>query len=216
MKYSQIHIRMKHLLSFFFILILSACSSHNFKSKWTHEKAPEKFLVRFETDKGNFDTEISRALSPQAVDRFYQQVKHHYYDDAVFYRVIPGFVAQFGTSDTVRTNQWAAFKVPDEPVMMGNEKGTLSFARAGKETRGSDLYFNLVTNNRLDTVNYNDVKGFPAFGKIVSGHSILDSIYSGYGPRSVDQLDTFYINRTKYLSAFPKLAVIRKLALVKP
>jgi len=206
---------MKQFLFLLVICLLTACGSHNFKSKWTREKAPEKFLVRFETDKGNFDTEIVRESSPLAVDRFYQQVKHHYYDDAVFYRVIPGFVAQFGNSDTIRTNQWAAYKVPDEPVIVGNEKGTLSFARSGKETRGSDLYFNLVSNNRLDTVSYNDVKGFPTFGKIVSGHSVLDSVYSGYGARSVEQLDTFYINRAKYLSAFPRLVIIRKVTLLK-
>jgi homoserine O-acetyltransferase len=194
-------------------LFALACNRH-FQSHWVKQQAPEQFTARFETTRGDFDVQITRAHSPAAVDRFYQQVVHRFYDNAVFYRVIPGFVAQFGISDTNRINQWSKFKVQDETVVKGNERGSLSFARAGKETRGTDLYFNLVNNPRLDTITYNEVKGFPCFGKIISGHTVIDSIYSGYASRSVDQLDTLYRDRKKYLSAFPKLDMIKKISVL--
>jgi len=202
----------------FFLICLSlftvACGSGHFQSHWVKKKAPEQFTARFETTQGSFDVEVIRSSSPAAVDRFYQQVIHGFYENAVFYRVIPGFVAQFGISDTNKINQWAKYKIPDEPVVNGNERGSLSFARAGKETRGTDLFFNLVHNARLDTVSYNEVKGFPCFGKIISGLTVMDSIYAGYASRSVDQLDTLYRDRKKYLSSFPKLDLIRKISIL--
>ena len=196
------------------LLPFALSCTHKFQSEWVQQKAPEQFTARFETTKGNFDVEVTRAHSPAAVDRFYQQVKHRFYDNSIFYRVIPGFVAQFGISDTNQINQWSKFKVPDEPVVKGNERGTLSFARAGKETRGSDLFFNLVNNARLDTVSYNDVKGFPSFGRITYGLAVMDSIYTGYASRSVEKLDTMYNDRKKYLSRFPKLDIIKKVSIL--
>jgi hypothetical protein len=109
-------------------LFALACNRH-FQSNWVKQRAPEQFTARFETTRGNFDVEITRAHSPAAVDRLYQQVVHGFYDNSVFYRVIPGFVAQFGNSDTNRINQWSKFKIQDETVVKGNERGSLSFAR---------------------------------------------------------------------------------------
>lgn len=195
--------------------MLIGCTQSNFKSKWVNEKAPENFIARFETSKGSFDIQVNREWSPMAVDRFYQLVKHHYLDHTIFYRVVPNFVAQFGISDTVESNKWRKFIVPDERVIYGNKKGSLSFARAGKETRGSHLYVNLRDNLFLDTLNLYGVKGFPPFGNVIRGMEVIDSIYSGYGDNTMKQLDTLFLNRPRFLSIFPKLDSINKVYLLK-
>lgn len=197
------------------ILLFISCASKNFKTQWIKEVAPEKFSARFETSKGYFDIEVKRQWSPKAADRFYQLVKHRYFENGVFYRVIPEFVAQFGNSDTTNNNAWQRFKIPDEKVILSNTKGTLSFARSGKETRGADLYINLKDNSRLDTLNYNEVIGFPAFGKVVSGLDIVTQIYSGYKGTSAEKLDVLYSNRSKYFEEFPKLDTIRTAYILK-
>lgn len=202
----------------FFLIILAlciSCSPKVFKPKWTTKTAPAHFSVRFETTKGNFDIEIQREWSPKAVDRFYYQVKYHLYDDSVFYRVIPGFVAQFGDSKASISNQWGAYKVPDEEVKLGNKKGTLSFARAGKETRNSALFINLVDNVRLDTLAYNGVTGFPAFGKVTQGMEVVLSLYGGYKEQPGGKLNLLYNDPTQFYDDFPKLDRIKKITLLK-
>lgn len=199
------------ILCFIFLSMLFVnCRKPVFKSKWTNETSPENFTARFETSKGNFDILVTREWSAKAADRFYQLLKHHYYDNAIFYRVVPGFVAQFGNSDTIKMRNWEKFKVPDEQVIHGNEKGTLSFARGDKETRGTELFINFNDNQFLDTLNYAGVKGFPAFGKVTKGMESVDSIYSGYEEATMKKMDTFYINRSQFLNSFPKLDVIRR------
>ena len=200
----------RRLVFFCTVVVFTACTKPVFKSTWTKEIAPAGFVTRFETSKGNFDVEVKREWSPKAVDRFYQLIRHHFYDNAVFYRIVPGFVAQFGNSDTLKTEKWGKFKIPDEQVIQSNKKGTLSFARAGKETRGRELFINLVDNPWLDTLNYAGVKGFPAFGNVIMGAKTVDSLYGGYGEQTMDKLDTFYVDRSKFMDSFPKLDLIRK------
>ncbi|MEM8927779.1 MAG: peptidylprolyl isomerase [Bacteroidota bacterium] len=197
------------LFSIIFFLV-SGCSTNKFKSRWTTELAPESFTVVFETTKGNIEIEVERKLSPKAVDRFYQLTKHSYFTDNYFYRTIPEFVAQFGSYDTVVYNAWDNIKVPDEPVIQGNYRGTISFGRSGKESRGTDLYINLVDNNRLDTLYYDGVRGFPTFGKITNGLDILDKLYSGYGRQSMDSIELMYTNMEAFSKHFPKLDKINK------
>src|SRR6478672_1698531 len=95
------------------LLALVACDKPVFNPEWLNEKSPETFTVRFETTKGDFDITANRQDSPKAVDRFYQLAKHGYYDNAIFYRVVEDFVAQFGNTDTAVMNQWRAVKIPD-------------------------------------------------------------------------------------------------------
>jgi homoserine O-acetyltransferase len=159
--------------------------------------------------KGNFDIEVERKWSPKAADRFFQLVKYKYFENAVFYRVIPEFVAQFGSRDTLSLRLWNTFKVPDERVILGNELGTLSFARSEKETRTSQLYINLKNNSRLDTLDYNGVKGFPAFGRVTQGMDVVSQLYSGYEGKSAAKLDLLYSDKNKFFAEFPKLDSIR-------
>ena len=199
------------LLSFVFL----SCTKEVFNAKWTEEKAPENFVARFETNKGNFDIAITRDGSPKAVDRFYQLVQHRFYDNTIFYRVVPNFVVQFGNGDTIVTRKWDKFKVPDEKVKMSNLKGALSYARAGEETRGNDLFINIKDNQRLDTVNYNKVIGFPAFGKVIKGMEVVESLYGGYSNETMDPYDTLSPNRTAFLKRFPKLDLLHKVYILK-
>ena len=204
----------KNQLVALLIVLIIGCSPKTFNIKWTKEIAPENFTTRFETSKGNFDIAVERSLSPKAADRFYQLVKHKFFDNSLFYRVNPGFVAQFGGNDSVAYKKWNSVTVPDEVVKQGNTKGTFSFARGGKGTRTSDLFINLGNNSRLDTLFYNEVRGFPSFGKVTSGMEVVEKLYSGYSDSTMEHFDLMITNREEFLKKFPDLDVIEKVYLV--
>ena len=197
-------------------LILISCSKPAFKSKWLREEAPANFTVRFQTTKGDFDVAVFREWSPLAVDRFYQTVKHRYYNRTVFYRVVPNFVAQWGNNDTTVFKLWEPYKIPDEQVIQSNKRGYMSYARSGKETRGSTLFINLKDNQRLDTVIANGVRGYPPFGKVIRGMEVVDSLYSGYAGSTMRKLDTLQKYPALFFQQFPKLDRIQKAFIVKP
>jgi homoserine O-acetyltransferase len=196
-------------------LLCLSCNRAVFKSKWTKEKAPSTYVARFETSKGLFDVRVNREWSPAAADRFYQLVRHRFFDDALFYRVVPNFVAQFGTSDSLKMNKWMQHKIPDEQTVQTNRKGTISFARSGKESRGTDLFINLADNPRLDTIFYNEVKGFPPFGDVVNGMEVVSALYSGYGDRTMPYIDSMYKDRRRFLAKFSAVDTIRKAYIFK-
>lgn len=200
---------MRQLIFILLMIVAVGCQQPKFKPEWAREQSPEQFTAKFETTKGDFTIAVERNLSPKAADRFYQLVKHGYYDNAIFYRVVKDFVAQFGNTDTLVMNQWRKIKIPDEPVRLGNLKGTVSFARDGKETRDLDLFINLNNNSALDTLNYQGVKGFPAFGKVTSGMENVEKLYSGYGENTMDDKN-LYQNRGQFYQSYPKLDLINK------
>lgn len=205
---------MPKLFYLFVILTLAACNQSQFKPEWTKEHAPETFTARFETTKGAFEIEVHRSWSPEAADRLYQLIKHRYYDDAIFYRVVPGFVAQFGNTETTVMDKWRTVKIPDEAVVHKNSRGTISFARSGKETRDLEVFINLNDNAVLDTLNYEGVKGFPALGEVSQGMSVVDALYSGYSEKPMDD-PNLYTNRSLFYQTFPKLDLIKKAYLVE-
>jgi peptidyl-prolyl cis-trans isomerase A (cyclophilin A) len=166
-------------------LLLGSCTHHSPLLQptpkdlaWT---APDSFVVAFSTSRGTFDITAHRDWSPLAVDRFHFLVTQRYYDGARFFRVIPGFVVQWGISGDPAVNAvWAERTVPDEPVRRSNTRGRVSYARGGPNTRGVQLYVNLGNNARLDTLN---TFGFPPIGEVTSGLERVDSMYAGYGCR---------------------------------
>lgn len=178
------------------------------------KQAPKTYRAKFETTRGDFTVEIERDMSPAAAKRFYQLVRSGYFDNIAVYRVVPDFVAQFGATDSLRMKKWTGIKVPDEPVLMGNKRGALSFARAGKETRGTDVFINLKDNNRLDTIYYDSVRGFPAFGRVVLGMETVEQLYGGYGDTTIET-DQIYTDAEGFRKAYPKLDTIRKAYLVR-
>jgi len=120
-----------------------------------------------------------RSWSPHGVDRFHTLVRTRFFEDVAFHRTMRNFVAQFGIhGDTSVSRAWADKTIPDDGVRARNERGTLAFARGGRNTRGTQLFFNLVSNSpRLDTLNG---FGFPPIGRVVQGIDVLDSLYWQY------------------------------------
>ena len=141
-------------------------------------KAPDAYKVKFATTKGDFVVQVTRAWSPLGADRFWNLVRNGFYNDATFFRVLPGFVAQFGLSANAAVNSaWRDAKIADDPsTVQSNKRGTLSFATAGPNTRTTQIFINYGDNARLDTM------GFTAFGVILdNGMEIADKIHAGYG-----------------------------------
>ena len=144
------------------------------------EAAPDTFLARFETSAGDFVIEVVRAWAPIGADRFYNLVRHGYYDDSRFHRTVPDFIVQWGLAgDPEVTAAWIGETIPDDDaVVASNVRGTIAFAFTEPHTRTTQVYINLVDNSRLDA------QGFPPFGRVVEGMEVVDRIYSGYGENS--------------------------------
>lgn len=198
------------LLTIFFI---HGCKKSDFKPEWTQEQAPEIYKAKFETTKGDFEIEVKRSWSPKAADRLYQLIKYNYFDNAIFYRVVPDFVAQFGNTDTSIMENWRKFKIPDEPVTHSNTRGTISFARNGKDSRDLEIFINLEDNISLDTLTFEGAKGFTPLGKVSKGMEVVDDLYSGYG--EIPMTDSnLYLNRELFYQSYPKLDLIKKAYLI--
>jgi cyclophilin family peptidyl-prolyl cis-trans isomerase len=170
--------------------------------------APDSFRVAFQTSRGTFVVEARRAWAPRGVDRFYQLVGEHFFDDNRFYRVLPGFIAQFGASgDRKRDERWESEPLPDDPPRETNRRGTISFAQSGPNTRTHQLFVNLKDNPSLDA------QGFVPIGRVVEGMGVVDSLYDEYGGTPKYQLIVRMGN--KYLaSEFPQLDYIKTARLV--
>ena len=128
------------------------------------EKSPDVFAVKFDTSKGPFVVEVHREWAPNGSDRFYELVKSGFFEDVRFFRVIHGFIAQFGINGEPRVaRKWRNMNIVDDPVKHSNTRGTLTFATAGPGTRTTQLFINLANNARLDR------SGFAPFGTVVDG-----------------------------------------------
>jgi len=140
------------------------------------EKAPESFKVEFTTTKGNFTIGVDRGWAPNGADRFYNLVKIGFFDGVIFFRVIDGFMAQFGIHGDPRVSAaWKDTHIPDDPVVRSNVRGLVSFATAGPDTRTTQLFINFDDNSNLDRM------GFSPIGRVVDGMKVVDSLYKGYG-----------------------------------
>ena len=180
------------------------------------EQAPDRFRVRFETTKGPFVVEVTRAWAPRGADRFYNLVRAGYYDDVAFFRVIEGFMVQFGIHGDPRVNAaWRVARIPDDPVAQSNRRGMVTYAMAGPDTRTTQLFVNFKDNASLDS------QGFAPFGRVVEGMAVVDSLYSGYGegaPRGMgpDQGRAQAEGNAYLRGSFPKLDLVKTARVVKP
>jgi len=144
-------------------------------------QAPSVFDAKFVTTKGDFVVEVTRDWSPRGADRFYNLVKYHFFDDAAFFRVVQGFVVQFGISAKPDVSRaWEKANITDDPVTQSNTRGSLTFATAGPNTRTTQIFINLGDNANLDGM------GFSPFGKVISGMDVVDKLYSEYGDAPPD------------------------------
>ncbi len=183
---------------------------HNPADPGFAQQAPDSFRARFSTTKGAFVIVVHRAWAPHGADRFYNLVRSGFYDGVRFFRVIPGFMAQFGIhGDTGVTAAWRVRTIPDDPVRGSNARGIVTYATAGPGTRTTQVFINYRDNNRLDG------SGFAPFGQVVEGMQVVDALYGGYGEgapngRGPDQF-RLNIEGEKYLARqFPKLDKINK------
>ena len=165
--------------------------------------APDSFRVTLETSRGPVVVEALRAWAPNGVDRFYALTRAHFFDENRFFRVVPGFIVQFGLAGEPKVNeQWDDKPIRDDPARQSNLRGTITFATEGPNTRSHQLFINLADNPRLDKL------GFTPIGRVVSGMAAVDSIYPGYeeDPRQamIQRLGNSYLARM-----FPKLDYIR-------
>ncbi len=139
-------------------------------------KAPPTYKARFDTSKGTFVIEVHRAWAPRGADRFYNLVKNGFYDNVRFFRVLSGFMAQFGINgDPKLMAKWRVARISDDPVKQSNTRGMISFATAGPGTRTTQVFINFGNNSSLDRM------GFAPFGQVVSGMNVVDALYAGYG-----------------------------------
>jgi peptidyl-prolyl cis-trans isomerase A (cyclophilin A) len=184
------------------------------------KQAPDSFDVEMLTTKGPLTVRVRRDWSPNGADRFFALTRTGFFTDVAFHRTIRNFVAQFGIhGDTAITRAWRNRSIPDDSVRTSNVRGTLAFARGGPNSRSTQLFFNLVDNARLDTLNG---FGFPPIGRIVEGLAVIDSLnweYSGTrggqsfpGPSqdSLGRQGNAYLRR-----AFPRLDYIRSARVVR-
>jgi peptidyl-prolyl cis-trans isomerase A (cyclophilin A) len=140
------------------------------------ERAPSVFRVRFDTTKGAFVVEVHRDWAPRGADRFYNLAKVGFFDELRFFRVIAGFMVQFGIQgDPAVAAAWREATVQDDPVKQSNRRGMVTFATAGPNTRTTQVFINFKDNLGLDG------QGFAPFGQIVEGMSVVDSLFAGYG-----------------------------------
>lgn len=139
-------------------------------------KAPAEYEVKFETTKGDFVIQVTRAWAPLGADRFYNLVRHGYFKGDSFFRVVPGFVVQFGLSPSPGINKaWEKATIKDDPVAQSNRAGTITFATSGPNTRTTQVFVNMGDNSQLDS------QGFSPFGQVTSGLEVVQALYSGYG-----------------------------------
>lgn len=176
------------------------------------ETAPESFQARFETTKGTFVVDVTRAWSPNGADRFYTLVKNGFYDDVRVFRVIEGFVAQFGLhGDQAIQSLWSNTPILDDPVVESNTRGAVTFAKSERpNSRTVQIFLNLADNSRLDETD------FAPFGRVTEGmEEVVDQLYAGYG-NSVSQAEMMARGYEYLDENFPELDRIISASVVYP
>lgn len=200
------------------LIILTACGSDSGKinkealmepkSDEMKLEAPEKFSVTFETSAGSFEITINRDWAPNGADRFYNLVKNGYYNEQRFFRVVPGFVVQWGMSgDPELTKELMGARILDDPVRESNTRGRITFAATNEpNSRTSQVFINLGENGNLDGMR------FAPFGEVTKGMEVVDQINAEYG----EQPSQGYIveQGNAYLEEnFPNLDYIKTLTI---
>ena len=205
---------MKKIIVLLFLLASIALGQANraalMKPASLKERAPNVYKAKFDTTAGVFVIEVHAEWAPNGADRFYNLVKNGYYDGCRFFRVLPGFMVQFGINgDPAIQRNWENAGIPDEKVTQGNTRGFVTFAKsAAPNSRTTQVFINFVDNSRLNR------DGFAPFGKVISGMDVVDKIYSAY--REMPDQDQIQNQGNAYLTkAFPKLDYIRKATIEK-
>lgn len=187
-----------------FILAINFAWAATAPAKKAPANAPEKFKVLFKTSRGEFTLAVEKQNAPIGVERFYDLVQQKYFNNAKFFRVVRGFVVQFGiAADPKVTAKWRDSNLKDDPVKLSNTEGAISFATAGPNTRTTQLFINLGNNSNLDGM------GFAAFGKVEKGMEVVRSLYGEYGEDPTPEQGSIERLGNKFLDLkYPKLDYI--------
>ena len=175
---------------------------------------PDNYKVQFETTKGTFVVAVNAGWAPLGAERFKSLIESGYFDGAKFFRVVPGFVVQFGLpADPQAVKHIDTRSIQDDPVAASNVKGAITFATAGPNTRTTQVFINLTDNERLDGM------GFAPFGSVVEGMDVVEQLYSGYGDgapygRGPDQGRVRTLGNAYLEGSFPKLDGITKASVI--
>lgn len=176
------------------------------------EKAPETFQVKFETTRGDFTMDVTRAWAPIGVDRFYNLIKHHYYDNMVVFRAVPGFVVQFGISSYPAVNAaWRSADIQDDPVTQSNKRGYVTYAKTSEpNSRSTQIFISFKDNSFLDS------QGFAPFATVdAAGMKVVEMLYDQYGDQPTGEQEQISRLGKAYLdSKYPKLDVIKHATIV--
>jgi peptidyl-prolyl cis-trans isomerase A (cyclophilin A) len=178
-----------------------------------NEQAPATFRARFDTSQGAFVIEVTREWAPLGADRFFTLVKSGFYDGARFFRVLSGFMAQFGLNgDPSIQAAWASANLVDEPPKQSNLRGFVTFAKeSSPNSRYTMVFINYKDNSYLDA------DGFAPFGQVVVGMEVVDKLYAGYGRTNVPDQRRIKNDGNAYLSAeYPQLDFVKKATIERP
>jgi peptidyl-prolyl cis-trans isomerase A (cyclophilin A) len=178
-------------------------------------KAPDVYEATFTTTKGDFVVQVTRSWAPNEADRFYNLVKHGYFNGVEFFRVVPGFVVQFGLTGSPAVNKaWENANIKDDPVTQTNAEGTITFAQTGSpNSRSTQVFINLGGNGGLD----HRGQGFAPFGQITSGMEVVKNLYGGYADAPTNHQDEITNQGNAYLEKnFPKLDSIKTAKITSP
>ncbi|MES1246431.1 MAG: peptidylprolyl isomerase [Actinomycetota bacterium] len=169
------------------------------------KKAPQLFDVTFHTTAGDFTLSVHRTWAPHGADRFYNLVKNHFYDGDKIFRVVPGFVVQFGISPFPEVSKaWQTATIPDDTITVHNERGAVAFASAGPDTRTTQIFIDLGNNTNLD------VDQFAPFAAVTDGMDVVEKLYSGYGDKPTPEQGQMMTQGDAYFDkAWPKLDEIK-------
>jgi peptidyl-prolyl cis-trans isomerase A (cyclophilin A) len=198
-------------------LLAAGCGNSSKKTEEVKsEPAPSTYKAKLETSKGDIVIQIHRDWAPFGADRFYELVKAGFFNDARFFRVLKGFIVQFGINGNPDVSaHWRRMQIPDDPVKMRNTRGTVTFATAGPNTRTTQVFINLKNNTQLDS------QGFAPFGEVAEGMDVVEQLYSGYGEASQmggagpDQ-NLIEARGNQYLTEhYPRLDYIRKATILE-
>ncbi len=174
------------------------------------ETAPAEYRVTLRTSEGDVVIQVHRDWAPLGADRFYNLAQAGFYDDSRVYRVVPGFMAQFGLNADPYVNQaWKSEYLVDDPVVESNTRGRVAFAKGGVHTRTTEVFISYKDNSALDE------EGFAPIGEVVEGMDVVDAFYSDYGdgpPRGDGPYQAMAQARgNAYLDAeFPELTKIHE------
>ena len=177
-------------------------------------QAPAVYKVKFDTSKGAFVLEVHRDWAPHGADRFYNLVKNGFYDGGRFFRVISGFMVQFGINgDPNVMAKWRESPIQDDRGTQSNKRGYITFATAGPNTRTTQVFINFADNANLDSM------GFAPFGRVVSGMEIVDALNAEYGEgaprgRGPDQGRLQREGNAYLAKDFPRMDFVKKATIV--